>query len=84
VSKQGKSQKMLEQLKLQGFKNLLTVELNVQDETRDEGMYGSGMAIINPPWQLDEQLSACLQDLVPLLGQSSQAKSTVNWLIADE
>lgn len=84
TSKQGKSQQMLEQLKLQGFKNMLSVELNVQDESRDEGMYGSGMVIINPPWQLDEQLRACLQDLVPLLGQSPQAKSTVNWLIADE
>jgi 23S rRNA (adenine2030-N6)-methyltransferase len=83
-SKQGKSQDMLEQLKLQGFKSLLSVELNVQDETRDEGMYGSGMAIINAPWQLDEQLRACLQDLVPLLGQSPKAKGAVNWLITDD
>lgn len=83
-TKQGKSQQMLEQLIGLGCKSLLCVELNVRDETRDVGMYGSGMAIINPPWQLDQQLEACLPALVALLGQDPAAKYSVDWLIADE
>ncbi|WP_166423089.1 23S rRNA (adenine(2030)-N(6))-methyltransferase RlmJ [Paraglaciecola sp. 20A4] len=83
TSKHQKSQQMLEALSQVGFKNLLQVELAVQDPSTYAGMYGSGMAIINAPWQLDEQISDCLAELTPLLAQNKSASYLVNWLVAE-
>jgi 23S rRNA (adenine2030-N6)-methyltransferase len=81
-SKAGLSEEMLDSLAQQNFKNLLKVELRVQSAEQG-GMYGTGMAIINAPWQLDEQIDACLAELTPLLAQSKQASYSVSWLIKD-
>ena len=51
---------MLEQLARVPFANLLVAELAVSEQAEDYGMHGSGMVIVNAPWQLDEQLSALL------------------------
>ncbi len=47
----------------------LLVELPVQAAT-EEGMYGSGMFIINPPWVLQQQLQNCLPYLHKALASS--------------
>lgn len=83
VSKKGKSEVMLETLSQQSFKNLLKVELCVTDGNDAGGMYGSGMAIINAPWQLDTQITDSLQELTPLLAQNDSASFSVDWLIED-
>ena len=44
----------------------LLVELPVQ-VVAGEGMYGSGMFIINPPWLLQQQLQSCLPYLQAVL-----------------
>jgi len=44
----------------------LLVELPVQ-AAAGEGMYGSGMFIINPPWTLQQQLQSCLPYLQAVL-----------------
>lgn len=80
-SKKGKSEAMLEFLQQQNFKNLLKVELSLDAPEHSEGMYGSGLAIINAPWQLDEKLNNALQDIVPLLAKGSGASSHIDWLI---
>jgi 23S rRNA (adenine2030-N6)-methyltransferase len=56
--------------KLEGMpvKSLL-VELPVH-AAAEEGMYGSGMFIINPPWVLQEQLQTCLPYLHAVLASS--------------
>lgn len=50
----------------------LTAELTVAD-SRAAGMVGSGVFVINPPWQLASQLEACRDALPALLGQSPAA-----------
>lgn len=81
-TKAGLSEVMLDTLARQDFKNLLRIEMCVDSEQKG-GMYGTGMAIINAPWQLDEQIAACLTELTPLLAKSEQAKYSFNWLIKD-
>jgi 23S rRNA (adenine2030-N6)-methyltransferase len=49
---------LVKQLEAMAVRSLL-VELHVQSATT-EGMYGSGMFVINPPWRLHEQLKECL------------------------
>jgi len=83
TTKHKKSQKMLEALSQQDFKNVLQVELAVQDPDTFAGMYGSGMAIINAPWQLDVQINDCLAEATPVMAQSKQASFQVNWLVEE-
>ena len=83
TSKKGKSEAMLESLTQHAFKNMLKIELCVTDGKEAGGMYGSGMAIINAPWQLDTQIQESLQELTPLMAQSDNASYSVDWLIEE-
>ncbi len=56
-------------------------EICVSENTPDAGMYGSGVMVINPPWQLDEQLSDALDEVIPLMG--AQAKINITWVNQD-
>jgi len=57
--------------------NSLLVELPVQ-AAAGEGMYGSGMFVINPPWVLQQQLENCLPYLHNVLA-SSEAQPWRVW-----
>jgi 23S rRNA (adenine2030-N6)-methyltransferase len=57
--------KLVKKLEAMSVKSLL-VELPVQAPT-EEGMYGSGMFVINPPWVLQQQLQSCLPYLQEVL-----------------
>jgi 23S rRNA (adenine2030-N6)-methyltransferase len=82
-SKKGKSEAMLESLTQHSFKNILKIELCVTKASELGGMYGSGMLIINAPWQLDKQITESLQELAPLMAQSDSASYSVDWLIEE-
>lgn len=82
-SKQGKSESMLQSLQQHPFKNLLKVELRVTEGEQAAGMYGSGMAIINAPWQFDLRVQEALVELTPLMAQNDSASFSVDWLIAE-
>lgn len=67
-----------EQLKLLPAKSWLNVALNVQGESCDGfGMHGSGMFILNPPWNLHATLELTMPYLVKVLGQDDQACFTL-------
>lgn len=83
ASKMGKSEQLLQALQAQPFKNMLRVELCVTKKEQGAGMYGSGLAIINAPWQVDTEIAAALQDLLPLLAQNDSAHYAVDWLIQE-
>lgn len=72
---------LLEQLAKIPFANLLVAELAVTDQAEDYGMHGSGVVIINAPWQLDQQLMALLPRLHLSLAQEGQGQTRVEWLI---
>ncbi|WP_028304031.1 23S rRNA (adenine(2030)-N(6))-methyltransferase RlmJ [Oceanospirillum maris] len=78
-----KSQMMLDSFERSGIRRILMAEIS-RDAQEDEsfGMIGSGMMIINPPYQLDEQLSDCLPALAKaLLGDTAVAN--VRWLVGE-
>lgn len=60
--------------------NLLMAELWVQNQTQDYGMHGSGLAILNAPWQLELHLEQLLPELSQALAQDSGAGWRVDWL----
>jgi 23S rRNA (adenine2030-N6)-methyltransferase len=71
---------MLRKIKQGTYTNLLKVELKVQGAQSEFGMHGSGMLIVNAPWQLDTQLNTILPILTEVLAQDDKASWTVEWL----
>lgn len=70
---------MLENIRRTGIANILCSELQV-GAAEEQGMYGSGMLIINPPWQLDEVLNTSEPWLTDLLAQRVGAERRLYWL----
>lgn len=70
-------QQMLDEISQLG-KQCFTAELTVCDNTPDAGMYGSGVCIINPAWQLDAQISEAMDTVCQALG--GDARFTLSWL----
>lgn len=75
-NKVGQSERMLKALSALPSGNMLTAEF-IAEDTAKGGMYGSGMAIINAPWQLDIKLGAALRELSSLL---SATDYSMQWL----
>ena len=53
-----------------GIRNVLLAELCIREDVEDVGMTGSGMIIINPPWQLNAVLKDLMPQLVRMLSAS--------------
>ncbi|MES3008017.1 MAG: 23S rRNA (adenine(2030)-N(6))-methyltransferase RlmJ [Pseudomonadota bacterium] len=49
--------------------DLLSLELSVQAQEEEFGMHGSGMLIVNTPWQFREQMQATLSAVMSELGE---------------
>lgn len=63
-----------------GLRRILVSELSVRGG-QDEGMYGSGMAIVHAPWQLDLELEQLMPWLCASLAQDRDARQRVWWLV---
>ncbi|MBC52508.1 MAG: 23S rRNA (adenine(2030)-N(6))-methyltransferase RlmJ [Gammaproteobacteria bacterium] len=53
--------------KLGNVADSVSLELTVAPQSDEFGMHGSGMLILNPPWQLTERVNAALKKIGPLL-----------------
>ena len=47
------------------------------------GMQGCGLAIVNPPWQLDLRLTQPLPELHALLAPDGAGGTRVEWLVPE-
>ncbi len=65
-----------------GAKSVLVVEQCLRPDEQ-MGMSGSGMVVINPPWQFDEQMRAALDWLLPRLSEDGQGVNRLQWLMAE-
>jgi 23S rRNA (adenine2030-N6)-methyltransferase len=63
-------------------KNLLQVEFCLENDTEEYGMTGTGLFIVNPPWQLTSQLEEVLPYLKDKLG-NSDTSYTLKQLITE-
>jgi 23S rRNA (adenine2030-N6)-methyltransferase len=64
-------------LRATGIKEISTYELCVAGERRG-GLIGSGVFVVNPPWQLDDELDAALPWLAERLAVDEGASSRVD------
>jgi 23S rRNA (adenine2030-N6)-methyltransferase len=66
-----------------GVRRLLLAELLVRAADDPERLNGTGLAIVNPPWRLDDTLNDLLPFFVRALGQGPGAASRVAWLVPE-
>jgi 23S rRNA (adenine2030-N6)-methyltransferase len=67
--------KMVEDFSRSDVKNLLQVEYCQRPDSDEYGMTGTGLFIVNPPWQLTSQLESALPYLKATLGQQTSSYS---------
>ncbi|MGJ8668344.1 MAG: 23S rRNA (adenine(2030)-N(6))-methyltransferase RlmJ [Oceanococcus sp.] len=65
-------QKMLQTVINQADADILHITLDIAEPSGDFGMFGSGMLIIQPPWQTREILEPALQQAAAQLAQRPQ------------
>ena len=51
---------------------LCSIELTVSAQTAEFGMHGSGMLLVNTPWQLERTLADAMAELLPRLGADAR------------
>ena len=70
--------RFLRRLEQSGLRKILLTELYLPVQA--DALYGTGMVIVNPPWQLDSEARSCLAALAPILGAE---RSEVRWLVEE-
>lgn len=61
--------------------SLLRIELSVANPGQKTGLLGSGMLVINAPWQLDAQMKSVLPTLHQMLAPGGEGDYRANWMI---
>ena len=67
-----------------GITKILRAELSVAPLQNMPHMCGSGMLVVNPPWQLDEELAAVMPWLAGQLQQHAGGGWRVDWLVPEK
>ena len=66
-----------------GVKRLLVAELCVHPDDSRAGLNGSGLAIVNPPWRLDDDLQAMFPALHAVLAERGAGRTRVALLAGE-
>jgi 23S rRNA (adenine2030-N6)-methyltransferase len=70
-------------LERSGIRKVLEVSLSVLPDDTQVGLQGSGLVIVNPPWQLDVRLQELLRPLHALLSPEGLGGTRVEWLVGE-
>lgn len=79
----GAQRGFIQALKSSGVRKILNTEVWVEPKDSPVGLLGSGLLLINPPWQLDQALMRDLPILAQSLSLSRFADSSVQWLVGE-
>jgi 23S rRNA (adenine2030-N6)-methyltransferase len=66
-----------------GLKKLLLLELNILPSDSPLGLNGSGLLIVNPPYQLDDQMRSLMPQLHSVLSPEGSGGVRVEWLAGE-
>ncbi|MDH5424589.1 MAG: 23S rRNA (adenine(2030)-N(6))-methyltransferase RlmJ [Gammaproteobacteria bacterium] len=66
-----------------GMRNIVQFELSVTADATASGMTGSGMIVLNPPWQLEQSMKACLPWLQKQLALDETAAYRVSTIVEE-
>jgi len=77
----GNHEKLLATLKRSGIRKILNCSLTIDGER--EGMFGTGMVVINPPWKLKEQVESVSSYLLEQLAERGKGNYSIHWLVPE-
>ncbi len=83
IKASGESRRFKEELRHLGIKKILQLELFVHPRDSRVGLNGSGMAIVNSPWKLDEEMRAAQAELYGLLADRAADEPVAEWLVGE-
>lgn len=66
-----------------GIRKVLCAELTIRPADQRSGLNGSGMLIINPPWQLESTLETALAYLQRVLEEDGKGSHRIEWLVSE-
>ena len=66
-----------------GIAKMLRVELIVEHAGPTEGLRGSGLIVVNPPWTLHDELKVLLPALAQALSRGAAAGFKLDWLTGE-
>ena len=78
----GRHHQLLRALKKSKLEKILISELHVSTNANDTGMLGSGLAIINTPWLVDENITALIPEITTALAPA-EGSSSLRWLMEE-
>jgi len=70
--------RFLRRLEQSGLRKILLTELHLP--ANPAALSGTGLLMVNPPWQVDSEARECLAALLPILGAE---RSEVRWLVPE-
>jgi 23S rRNA (adenine2030-N6)-methyltransferase len=70
-------------LERSGIRKILDANLSVLPEDSEVAMQGSGLVVVNPPWQLDTRLEELLPQLHARLSPEGLGRTKVEWLVGE-
>ena len=82
ILKAGHHHDMINNIVVSGIRRVYQSEFYVQD-SGSERMYGSGMLLINPPWQLDQKIATVMPWLYQMLSEQAANEPQEAWLIPE-
>ena len=74
------TKRIVKGLEATGIRKILQIELAVRPDSDQRGMTASGMIVINPPWQLEEQMKRILPYLTEVLVPEGTGSWDVSWI----
>lgn len=80
----GLAERISEGVKALAVPRTLNCELRVRESFKEGGLAGSGLLIVNPPWELDHELALLLPALAQRLGLGNWGQGAVSWLLSPE
>lgn len=83
IKHRGPVQVFHDALKAGGIRRILVAELLLRGDTDPDQLNGSGLAIVNPPWRLEESLSRLLPALLADFGAAGSGRVRVETLVAE-
>lgn len=78
-----KIQRLEKKLQQSGIADIQRFELAIAADSTERGMTGSGMIVINPPWNLMEKMKQVLPKLLAMLSEEGEGFCTCEVLVAE-
>lgn len=75
--------RFLARMQASGVRRQLVAELHVRHPDSPVGLNGSGLLVVNPPWQFEDRLRPALRWLHGHLAESGQGGTSLEWRVGE-